>query len=122
MNLYNFLKANIISLGTVTNCLNPSEEYFYLTEEKTVHRLKIHDEDDINDSKPIFSLETLSLENTIVSSDRTKSGEIIVKGFTNGCIIFNSCVVQKVLPIFQLDVMQLLNVLNDSTVGESLFK
>ena len=91
MNLYNFLKANIISLGTVTNCLNPSEEYFYLTEEKTVHRLKIHDEDDINDSNvtPIFSLKTVSLENAIVSSDRTKSGEIIVKGFTNGCIIFN---------------------------------
>ena len=94
MNLYNFLKANIISLGTVTNCLNPSEEYFYLTEEKTVHRLKIHDEDDINDSNltPIFSLETKSLENAIVSSDRTKSGEIIVKGFKNGCIIFISCV------------------------------
>ena len=73
-----FKKSNIESLGTVTNCLNPTEEYFYLSEEKTVHRLKLTD-----DSEESINLETVSFNNTIVASATTQIGEIIVPGSTN---------------------------------------
>ena len=78
----------------MTNCLNPSEEYFYLTEEKAIHRLKIHDGDDSNDlnATQVYSLETVPLNSTIVSSDRTKIGEIIGKGFTNSFNNLNNCI------------------------------
>ena len=72
------LKSTITSLGTVTNCLNPTEEYFYLSEEKTAHRLKLTD-----DSEKSINLETVPFDNTIVASATTQIGEIIVPGSTN---------------------------------------
>ena len=60
----------------MTNCLYPSEEFFYLAEEKTIHRLKITDGN-------IAEKSTTTFNNTIVSAATTEIGEIIVKGFTN---------------------------------------